>query len=74
MPPSEVQNYGPQYQGADSRSQQLNFQYSQCTGKKKALCVRPLYILLRSWLVNVVLMLVRRDFRLVSTISDKMVN
>jgi hypothetical protein len=34
-PPTHVQNYGPQNNG----NAQHNFQYSQCTGKKKALCV-----------------------------------
>ena len=33
-PPTHVQNYGPE--GANKHFQ---FQYSQCTGKKKALCV-----------------------------------
>ncbi|CAK5268556.1 unnamed protein product [Mycena citricolor] len=33
MPPSGYQNYGPQ------GGQQPYFQYSQCTGKKKALCI-----------------------------------
>ena len=33
-PPTHVQNYGPE--GANN---QFQFQYSQCTGKKKALCV-----------------------------------
>ena len=31
-PPTHIQNYGPE--GANN-----HFQYSQCTGKKKALCV-----------------------------------
>ncbi|KAF9478415.1 peptidase C14 [Pholiota conissans] len=38
-PPTQVQNYGPHFQGTNNRDAQLNFQYSQCTGKKKALCV-----------------------------------
>ena len=39
-PPSQQQNYGPSFQGADNRQHQLSYQYSQCTGKKKALTVR----------------------------------
>ncbi|KAH9945391.1 metacaspase [Epithele typhae] len=38
-PPSQMQNYGPSYQGADNRQHQMAFQYSQCNGKKKALCI-----------------------------------
>lgn len=38
-PPTQVQNYGPQFEGANHRTMQPSFQYSQCTGKKKALCV-----------------------------------
>lgn len=34
-PPTQIQNYGPQMQN----NQQPYFQYSQCNGKKKALCV-----------------------------------
>lgn len=37
MPPTHVQHYGPKVEG----NQQPFFQYSQCTGRKKALCVRP---------------------------------
>ncbi|KAH7106380.1 Metacaspase-1 precursor [Auriculariales sp. MPI-PUGE-AT-0066] len=39
MPPSQVQHYGPQFQGADHKSRQMYFQYSQCNGKRKALCI-----------------------------------
>ncbi|KAJ7494771.1 peptidase C14, caspase domain-containing protein [Mycena galericulata] len=39
MPPTSVQNYGPQFQGPNQQIQQPYFQYSQCTGKKKALCI-----------------------------------
>ncbi|KAI5118095.1 hypothetical protein M0805_005202 [Coniferiporia weirii] len=39
MPPTEVQNYGPHFQGPDNRDAQPYFQYSQCTGRKKALCI-----------------------------------
>ncbi|KAF8806293.1 hypothetical protein BYT27DRAFT_7191621 [Phlegmacium glaucopus] len=38
-PPTQVQNYGPHFQGAHNREAQPFFQYSQCTGKKKALCI-----------------------------------
>lgn len=38
-PPTQVQNYGPQFQGANHQTAQPFFQYSQCTGKKKALCI-----------------------------------
>ncbi|KAI9450165.1 peptidase C14, caspase domain-containing protein [Lactarius psammicola] len=36
-PPQGQQRYGPQTQG--SSQQQMYFQYSQCNGKKKALCI-----------------------------------
>jgi hypothetical protein len=39
MPPSHVQYYGPQFQGRNDQPMQASFQYSMCTGKKKALCV-----------------------------------
>lgn len=39
MPPSQVQHYGPHFEGANHRDAQPFFQYSQCTGKKKALCI-----------------------------------
>ncbi|KDR73066.1 hypothetical protein GALMADRAFT_252495 [Galerina marginata CBS 339.88] len=38
-PPTQVQNYGPHFQGQNNRDAQPFFQYSQCNGKKKALCV-----------------------------------
>ncbi|KAI0342819.1 hypothetical protein BDW22DRAFT_1428962 [Trametopsis cervina] len=38
-PPTQQQNYGPQFEAANHTRQQPWFQYSQCTGKKKALCV-----------------------------------
>ncbi|KAF5321346.1 hypothetical protein D9619_000540 [Psilocybe cf. subviscida] len=38
-PPTTVQNYGPHFRGANNRDAQPFFQYSQCTGKKKALCI-----------------------------------
>ncbi|KAH9939502.1 putative metacaspase [Amylocystis lapponica] len=38
-PPAEQQHYGPVWQGANNQQQQPYFQYSQCTGKKKALCI-----------------------------------
>ncbi|KAI6125078.1 caspase domain-containing protein [Pisolithus croceorrhizus] len=39
MPPSQYQFYGPQMQGPNNQVQQPYFQYSQCTGKKRALCI-----------------------------------
>ncbi|KAH7107065.1 peptidase C14, caspase domain-containing protein [Auriculariales sp. MPI-PUGE-AT-0066] len=39
MPPTEVQSYGPQYQGHDQQMHQPFFQYSQCNGRKKALII-----------------------------------
>jgi len=39
MPPSEVQSYGPQFQGRDNQLHQPFFQYSQCNGRKKALLI-----------------------------------
>ncbi|KAL0061960.1 Ca(2+)-dependent cysteine protease, partial [Marasmius tenuissimus] len=44
MPPSQAQHYGPQFEGSDHQSRQPYFQYSQCTGKKKALCIGINYI------------------------------
>ncbi|KAJ8072460.1 Ca(2+)-dependent cysteine protease [Marasmius tenuissimus] len=44
MPPSHAQHYGPQFEGSDHQSRQPYFQYSQCTGKKKALCIGINYI------------------------------
>ncbi|KAH9482358.1 Metacaspase-1 [Psilocybe cubensis] len=38
-PPTQIQTYGPQFEGANHRAMQPSFQYSQCTGKKKALCI-----------------------------------
>ncbi|KAF9567401.1 hypothetical protein CPC08DRAFT_814269 [Agrocybe pediades] len=38
-PPTQVQHYGPHFEGPNHRDTQLSFQYSQCTGKKKALCI-----------------------------------
>ncbi|KIR35949.1 metacaspase-1 [Cryptococcus deuterogattii MMRL2647] len=43
-PPSQAQHYGPQLQGQNGQSAQPYFQYSQCTGKKKALCIGINYI------------------------------
>ncbi|PCH42528.1 peptidase C14 [Wolfiporia cocos MD-104 SS10] len=43
-PPQEAQHYGPVFQGEDDRRQQPYFQYSQCTGRKKALCIGINYI------------------------------
>ncbi|KAJ7227224.1 peptidase C14, caspase domain-containing protein [Mycena pura] len=39
MPPTSYQHYGPSFQGANNQTQQPYFQYSQCNGKKKALCI-----------------------------------
>lgn len=39
-PPSEQQYYGPKFQNSNQQQVQPSFQYSQCNGKKKALCVR----------------------------------
>ncbi|TFY82258.1 hypothetical protein EWM64_g1761 [Hericium alpestre] len=44
MPPSDQQRYGPQFEGANHQTQQPFFQYSQCNGKKKALCIGINYI------------------------------
>ncbi|KAL1949393.1 hypothetical protein VTO73DRAFT_8274 [Trametes versicolor] len=38
-PPSQQQSYGPSFEDAQHHQRQLYFQYSQCTGKKKALCI-----------------------------------
>jgi hypothetical protein len=38
-PPTQQQHYGPRFEGANHTQQQPFFQYSQCTGKKKALCI-----------------------------------
>ncbi|KAK0193901.1 caspase domain-containing protein [Armillaria mellea] len=43
-PPTQQQHYGAQYQSNSSPVQQPYFQYSQCTGKKKALCIGINYI------------------------------
>ncbi|KAJ3503123.1 hypothetical protein NLJ89_g8572 [Agrocybe chaxingu] len=38
-PPTQVQNYGPHFEGPNHQDTQPYFQYSQCNGKKKALCI-----------------------------------
>ncbi|KAI0710229.1 caspase domain-containing protein [Earliella scabrosa] len=38
-PPTQQQNYGPSFEGSDHQQHQLFYQYSQCNGKKKALCI-----------------------------------
>ncbi|OJA20138.1 hypothetical protein AZE42_09303 [Rhizopogon vesiculosus] len=38
-PPNQQQFFGPQMQGPNQQMQQPFFQYSQCSGKKKALCI-----------------------------------
>lgn len=42
-PPQQQQFYGPQMQGPN-QIQQSSFQYSQCNGKKKALCIGINYV------------------------------
>ncbi|KAG1784611.1 caspase domain-containing protein [Suillus plorans] len=42
-PPYDQQFYGPQMQGPN-QMQQSSFQYSQCNGKKKALCIGINYL------------------------------
>ncbi|KAI6155280.1 peptidase C14, caspase domain-containing protein [Pisolithus tinctorius] len=44
MPPAQQQYYGPPMQGPNQQTQQPFFQYSQCTGKKRALCIGINYI------------------------------
>ncbi|KAL1668315.1 caspase domain-containing protein [Schizophyllum commune] len=45
MPPTGQQRYGPQFENQSSHQvQQPYFQYSQCTGKKKALCIGINYV------------------------------
>ncbi|KAJ3777105.1 putative metacaspase [Lentinula raphanica] len=39
MPPQQQQYYGPQVGGPGGQPQQPYFQYSQCNGRKKALCI-----------------------------------
>ncbi|KAF9267795.1 hypothetical protein L218DRAFT_954986 [Marasmius fiardii PR-910] len=43
-PPTQQQNYGPHFQGPNHEDRQPYFQYSQCNGKKKALCIGINYI------------------------------
>ncbi|KAF8518458.1 peptidase C14, caspase domain-containing protein [Gautieria morchelliformis] len=44
MPPTHIQHYGPQVQDPNHQVQQPYFKYSQCTGKKKALCIGINYV------------------------------
>lgn len=44
MPPSQQQYYGPQMQGPPGQQRQPFFKYSQCNGRKKALCIGINYI------------------------------
>ncbi|KAF8656187.1 hypothetical protein AX16_002625 [Volvariella volvacea WC 439] len=37
--PTQPQHYGPHFMNENNQDTQLSFQYSQCTGKKKALCI-----------------------------------
>jgi len=39
MPPTERQNYGPIVAGGNNTQHQPWFQYSQCNGRRKALCI-----------------------------------
>ncbi|WWC85991.1 metacaspase-1 [Kwoniella dendrophila CBS 6074] len=43
-PPSQAQHYGPQLHGQNGQNAQPYFQYSQCTGRRKALCIGINYI------------------------------
>lgn len=44
MPPTGQQHYGPHFEGKDHQDHQPFFQYSQCTGKRKALLIGINYI------------------------------
>jgi hypothetical protein len=50
MPPTQQQYYGPTFETADHQQEQPWFQYSQCTGKKKALCVSRLCACQSRWI------------------------
>ncbi|WWC58303.1 metacaspase-1 [Kwoniella dejecticola CBS 10117] len=43
-PPTNQQHYGPQLHGQNGQNAQPYFQYSQCTGRRKALCIGINYI------------------------------
>ncbi|WVQ62454.1 metacaspase-1 [Kwoniella botswanensis] len=43
-PPTQTQHYGPQLHGQNGQNAQPYFQYSQCTGRRKALCIGINYI------------------------------
>ncbi|KAK0210308.1 caspase domain-containing protein [Desarmillaria ectypa] len=43
-PPSEHQHYGPRFLGPDQNEMQPYFKYSQCNGRKKALCIGINYL------------------------------
>ncbi|KAL6304173.1 caspase domain-containing protein [Sparassis latifolia] len=43
-PPTNHQSYGPVFEGQNHQQQQLHFQYSQCTGRRKGLCIGINYI------------------------------
>ncbi|KAH8100814.1 caspase domain-containing protein [Cristinia sonorae] len=43
-PPTTHQEYGPSFMGANNQVSHPWFQYSQCTGKRKALCIGINYI------------------------------
>lgn len=44
MPPSQTQYFGPPVTTLSGQTQQANFLYSQCSGKKKALIIGINYI------------------------------
>ncbi|KAK0185779.1 caspase domain-containing protein [Armillaria mellea] len=43
-PPNEHQHYGPRFLGPDQNEMQPYFKYSQCNGRKKALCIGINYL------------------------------
>ncbi|KAJ6619790.1 peptidase C14, caspase domain-containing protein [Mycena sp. CBHHK59/15] len=66
MPPTQQQNYGPQFQGPNHQTQQPFFQYSQCNGKKKALCASRTHRFCQTIGINYV----RQDAELRGCIND----
>ncbi|KAF8638254.1 hypothetical protein AX17_002276 [Amanita inopinata Kibby_2008] len=43
-PPTQEQKFGPVFQSANHQNMQAYFRYSQCTGKRKALCIGINYV------------------------------